>query len=111
MNTMIAESPMTSTMGVGFDATPRRTGDSAAWRQAIGNNQIPARLALLPEAKPGWDRIGVSAIAQLSILVFFLLIPLIFPERLKTALNYSIVEIAQPITMVKVAPPPPKARA
>lgn len=111
MNTMIAEPPMTSTMGVGFSSNPRRNGDSAAWRQAIGNNQIPARLDLLPESKPGWDRIGVSALAQLSILVFFLLIPLIFPERLKTALNYGIVEIAQPITMVKAAPPPPKIRA
>ena len=87
INTMIAEPPMTTTMGVGFGATPRHTGDSAAWRQAIGNKQIGARLDLLPEAKPGWDRIGVSAIAQLSILGFLLLIPLIFPERLKTALN------------------------
>lgn len=111
MNTMILEPPTKTTMGVGFDANQRRSGDSAAWKQAIGTKQVPARLALLPETKPGWDRIGVSAIAQLAILGFFLLLPLIFPERLKTALNYGIVEIAQPITMVKAAPPPPKVRA
>jgi TonB family protein len=110
MTTMIADPPPNTTMGVGFDANRTHKGDSAAWKQAIGTKQVPARLALLPESKPGWDRIGISALSQLAILGFLLLLPLIFPESLKTALNYGIVEIAQPMTMVPVAPPPPKIR-
>jgi TonB family protein len=110
MATMTSDPPLPTTLGVGFDADHTRSGDSAAWKQAIGTTQVPARLALLPETKPGWDRIGISALSQLAILGFLLLLPLIFPERLKTALNYGIVEIAQPLTMVPVAPPPPKIR-
>jgi TonB family protein len=62
---------------------------------------------MLPESKPRWDRIGISAGAQVAILLFVLLIPLVFPQQMKTALNYTIVEIAQPVTEIPVAPPPP----
>jgi TonB family protein len=107
MTTMIAEPSSSTLLGVGFDAQRTRSSNPEAWKRAIGNRPVPARLALLPEAKPRWDRIGLSAMAQLAILTFFLLLPLIFPEQLKTALNYSIVEIAQPVTEIPVAPPPP----
>lgn len=107
MTTMIVEQPRRTTMGVGFEANRGRTGDPQAWKRAIGTRPVAARLALLPEPKSRWDRIGVSALGQVSILVFLLLIPLIFPERMKTALKYQIVEIMQPVTEVPVAPPPP----
>lgn len=110
MTTMLADPPIKTTMGVGFNASRARSGDTAAWKQAIGTKQIPARLALLPETKPGWDRIGLSALGQLAILGFLLLLPLIFPDMMKTALNYNSVEIATPLTTVPVAPPPPKIR-
>ncbi len=78
----------------------------------MGSRPIPARLALLPEPKPNWNRLGFSAIAQLVILTFLLAVPLLYPEQMKTALNYTSVEIAQPLTEIPVAaepPPPPKA--
>src|SRR5262249_40059989 len=69
-----------------------------------------ARLALLPEPKRRWDRIGVSAMGQVAVLLFLLLMPLIYPERMKTALNYQVVGLMQPVTELPVAPPPPNVK-
>jgi TonB family protein len=94
-------------MGVGFEANRGRAGNPQAWKQAIGTRPVPARLALLPESKPRWDRIGVSAFGQLAILGFLLIVPLIFPQQMKTALNFRVVELMQPVTEIPVAPTPP----
>jgi TonB family protein len=107
MTTMIADPPRKTTMGVGFDANRSRTPNPEAWKRAIGTKPIAARLALLPDSKPRWDRIGISAGSQLAILAFVLLIPLVFPQQMKTALNFQIVELMQPVTLIPVAPPPP----
>ncbi len=61
MTTMIADAPRTNSLGVGFDPKPSRAASAEAWKQQIGSKPIPARLALLPEAKPNWRRVGVSA--------------------------------------------------
>jgi TonB family protein len=50
---------------------------------------------------------GVSALGQLAILSFLLIIPMIFPEQMKTALKFQVVELMQPITEIPVAPEPP----
>jgi TonB family protein len=68
---------------------------------------VPARLALLPDAKPNWHRVGFSAAVQLAILGFFLIVPMLYPDQMKTAIQYSYTVIAQPVTMIPVAPPPP----
>ncbi len=94
-------------MGVGFEANRSRSANSQAWKNAIGTKSIPARLALLPEPKPRWDRIGLSAGVQLAIFGFLLIIPLLFPNQMKTALNFRVVELMQPVTEIPVAPPPP----
>ncbi|PYT79982.1 MAG: hypothetical protein DMG40_13910 [Acidobacteria bacterium] len=107
MTTMIVDPRRRTTMGVGFESNRGCAGDPQAWRKAIGTRPVAARLALLPEAGSRWDRIGASAVGQVAILSFLLLIPLVFPEQMKTALKYQIVEIMQPVTMVPVAPPPP----
>ena len=107
MTTMIVEPPRRTTMGVGFQANRGRAGNPQAWKVAIGTKRVGARLALLPEAKRRWDRIGVSAAAQLAVLGFLLLLPLIYPDQMATALTYQIVELMQPVTEVPVAPPPP----
>ena len=106
MTTMIADPPTKTTMGVGFESN-RQAKDPAAWKKNIGTKPVAARLALLPDAKPKWDRIGVSAGVQIAILVFVLLLPLIFPQQLKTALKYDIMPLEQPVVMIPVAPPPP----
>jgi TonB family protein len=108
MTTMISDRTGSATrLGVGLDADRRRSPNADAWKTAIGTKPIAARLALLPDSKPRWSRIGVSAGVQLSLLIFCVLIPLIYPDQLRTALNYRNVEIATPLTEIPVAPPPP----
>jgi TonB family protein len=107
MTTMIADPPRKSTMGVGFEANRGRAGDPQAWKKAIGTKQVAARLALLPESKSRWDRIGLSAGIQLGIFGFLLVIPLLFPQQMQTALHLRVTELMQPVTEIPVAPPPP----
>jgi TonB family protein len=107
MTTMIADPPKKTTMGVGFDANRRQAGNPEAWKSAIGTKQIPARLAMLPEAKPRWDRIGLSAVGQLVIVGFLILMPLLYPEKIKAVFNTEMVTMLQPVVEVPVAPPPP----
>jgi TonB family protein len=108
MTTMISDSPKNSTMGVGFDANRSRSkANQEAWRRAIGTKPVAARLELLPEGKPRWNRIGVSAIVQVILIGFVLLVPLLYPEKIKTVLHMDIVQLAQPVIEIPVAPPPP----
>jgi len=101
-------------LGLGLDPK-RKSVNPQAWKDAIGAKMVPARLALLPETKPRWDRIGLSAGGQLAILAVLLLLPQIFPDEMNTALKYTYVELMQPVTEIPVAPepeppppPPPK---
>jgi len=99
-------------MGVGFAANPSRSSaNQEAWRRAIGTKPVAARLELLPEGKPRWNRIGLSLIAQVIAICFVLLVPLLYPERIKTVLHMDIVQLAQPVIEIPGAPPPPKVRA
>ncbi len=106
MTTMIADPPRKTTMGVGFQANRGRSGDPQAWKKAIGTRPVAARLALLPDSEPRWDRIGLSAVGQLAIFGFLFVIPLLFPQQMKTALNFRVMELMQPVTEIPVAPPP-----
>ncbi|MDP9339915.1 MAG: energy transducer TonB [Acidobacteriota bacterium] len=107
---MILDPPKT-TMGVGFEANrSRSSANQEAWRRAIGTRPVAARLELLPEGKPRWNRIGLSAVIQIILISFVLLVPLLYPERIKTVLHLDIVQLAQPVTEIPVAPPPPKVR-
>ncbi len=111
MTTMISDRPTKTSMGVGFDANrPRSTANQEAWRRAIGTKPVAARLELLPEGKPRWNRIGLSAIVQIILISFVLLVPLLYPERIKTVLHMDIVQLAQPTIEIPVAPPPPKIK-
>src|SRR5271165_6596710 len=114
MTTMIADPPPRTSLGVGFNTSRSRAAASEAWKQHIGNRQVPARLALLPDGEPRWGRLGVSAVVQVTFLLFMLLVPLMYPEQMKTGLKFVSVEIAQPLTEIPVAPeppPPPKVKA
>jgi len=108
MNTLIAEAPASKThLGVGFDSNRGSAQHRDAWKRSIGTKQVPARLAMLPEGESRWQRVGISAIAQIIIVAFLLALPLFFPERLKTALNMQVVPLSMPVTEIPVAPPPP----
>ena len=105
---MIADPPPKVTrLGVGFDANRRAPQNREAWKQAIGTKPISARLAKLPEPKRNWNRIGLSAGIQIAAFIFLLMIPLLYPEKMPTALNFRITEIATPVIAIPVAPPPP----
>jgi TonB family protein len=108
MTLMIAE-PSTSGMslGVGFDGGRFRPRNEA-WRTTIGNKPVPARFDLLPEGEKRWDRIGLSAILQVSLLTFFVVMPIFFPERL-SALKYQVTPLQWLVTEVPTPPPPPAA--
>jgi TonB family protein len=107
MTSMLADPVTKTTIGVGFNAAKTRSADSEAWKRAIGTRPVAARLALLPEGKSRWGRVGLSAIAQIIIVGFILLMPLLYPQRMRTALSYDIVELVHPVTEIPVAPPPP----
>ena len=108
MTTMIADQPRKTSLGVGFDATRGRGASTPAWKQNIGTRPVPARLALLPEGKSRWGRVWISAGLQMCIVVGLILVPLLYPEAMKTSVKYyNFTAIAQPVTEIPVAPPPP----
>jgi TonB family protein len=106
MTTMISERPLKTRLGVGLDSFRRPASEPQAWKKNIGTKPIPARLALLPDGESRMKRVGISAIVQIAFVGFVLIIPLVFPQQISTALKYSYTEIAQPITEIPVAPPP-----
>ena len=108
MTTMIADQPRKTSLGVGFDATRGRGASTPAWKQNIGTRPVPARLALLPEGKSRWGRVWISAGLQICVVVGLILVPLLYPEAMKTSVKYyNFTAIAQPVTEIPVAPPPP----
>jgi TonB family protein len=107
MISMIADQPMSGTrLGVGFDARARARNE--AWKNSIGNKKVPARFDLLPDGDKRWDRIGVSAVLQILLVTFFVVMPIFFPERL-AALKYQVTPLQWVVTEIPVAPPPPPA--
>ena len=103
---MIADPPTSGMrLGVGFDAGRARTR-TEAWKTTIGTKPVPARFALLPEGKKRWDRMGLSAMLQISLVTFFVVMPIFFPERIDQ-LKYSVVPLFMPVSEIPVAPPPP----
>ena len=113
MTTMIADPPRKTALGVGFDAYRGRAANPEAWKRNMGSRPVAARLSLLPDHKPNWGRVGASAVLQISILIFFLLVPLLYPEGMKTALHfYTTTPLTTPMTEIPVATPPapPKAK-
>ena len=76
-------------------------------RDAMVRRRVAARFELLPEPKSRWNRMGWSAAAQLAFFSLLLLIPTIFPQQIKTALKFDVVDLAQPVTYINPAPPTP----
>ena len=108
MTTMIADPPTKSTrLGVGFNTDRKVPQNREAWKQAIGTKPISARIGLLPEPKRNWNRLGVSAGVQIAVVIFLIMMPLFYPEKMATALHYNYTEIATPVINIPVAPPPP----
>jgi TonB family protein len=108
MNTVTEETPTRQTrLNVGFEAHQGASGKTEAWKRSIGNKGVAARLEMLPEGESRLGRVGVSLIAQILILGFFVALPIFFPERLKAVLNQQVIPLAMPVTEI-ATPPPPK---
>src|SRR5436190_22999301 len=109
MNTILEETPTKTSLGVGFGA---KRGSSDAWKRSIGTTKVPARLEMLPEGESRLNRVGASAVVQIVLLIFFVALPVFFPEILNTIRNMAFIPLAMPVTEVPVAPPPrpPKIR-
>jgi TonB family protein len=114
MTTMIVDPPRRNSLGIGLNVPRDRAANNQAWKAHMGTRPVPARLALLPESKPNWERVGLSAILQISVLSFFLVMPLLYPEGMSTAIHfYSFTPLTTPQTEIPVAPeppPPPKVK-
>jgi len=108
MTTMIADPPTSTTWAWGSKQTAKQR--SSCLEKEHWDKTRCSKTRLASRQKPRWDRIGVSAGVQLAILAFVLLLPLIFPQQLKTALHFQIVELARPVTENSGGPsaPPPK---
>src|SRR5229473_4970238 len=79
-------------------------------RSPLVRRGVSARLELLPDAKPRWNQLGLSAAGQLVILGLALLSPMIFPQTMKTALKFDVIELMQPVTEIPVAPETPRPK-
>src|ERR1700704_4175987 len=79
-------------------------------RSPLVRQGVSARLELLPDAKPRWNQLGLSAAGQLVILGLALLSPMIFPQTMKTALKFDVIELMQPVTEIPVAPETPRPK-
>jgi TonB family protein len=115
MTLMLSDPPikanMGSSMGVGFGANRSRFAtDHEAWKRALGSKPVAARFELLPNGKSRLNRIGVSAIAQVILIGFVVLMPLLYPEKIKTVLHMDIITPLVPPIEIPVAPPPPRPK-
>jgi TonB family protein len=82
-------------------------------KEATVRSRVSAHFELLPDQQPRWGRMGLSAAGQLVFLGFVLLTPMIFPQQMRTALKFDVVELMQPVTEIHIAPatpPPPKIK-
>jgi TonB family protein len=87
--------------------------DSQAWKKMIGQKPVPARLEVLPEGKPRWSALLTSAIFQTALAMFVAVLPLIFPNELKTRMIYDVIPVAPLKTEFLLPTPsdPPVRRA
>src|SRR5215472_7178900 len=89
---------------------PRKTPTFSPPRSPLVRHGVSARFELLPDVKLRWNKVGLSAALQLVIVGLALLSSIIFPQAMKLALKFDVVELMQPVTEIPVAPRPPRAK-
>jgi TonB family protein len=90
----------------------RKSPTPLAAKGAISGKRVAVRFELLPDQKSRWGRMGLSAVGQLITLGLLLLSPMVFPQTMRTALKFDVVELIQPVTEIPAPPatPPPPPR-
>jgi len=84
--------------------------DPEAWKKLIGQKAVGARLSTLPETKPRWSALLTSTLFQGAVAAFLVILPMFFPQKLVTQIEYAVVPLTAPQTEFPVAkpqPPPP----
>src|SRR3974390_1896397 len=104
-------SPRPELKPVSENPEPLKTPTLSPPRSPQVRQGVSARFELLPAAKPRWNQVGLSAAGQLVILGLALLSPTIFPQTMKTALKFDVIELMQPVTEIPVASETPKPPA
>jgi TonB family protein len=92
-------------MNINLKSAPLALGN-----QAAAGRKVSARFEMLPDHKPQWGRMGASAAGQLAVVGFLLMTPMLFPQEMRTALKFDVVQLMMPVTEIPVpkqAPPPP----
>ena len=74
-----------------------------AWQKLIGEKPIVARLEPLPDHPTNWRALATSTFAQVSVIVAFLLLQILFPQNLITRVAYDVVPLAGPTIEVPTA--------
>jgi TonB family protein len=110
MSTTFLSTRQTSLPNPNRFTPPAPASQKDAWKEKVGNKQVPARLSLLPTGKPRTGVMGVSLIAQITVAAFLVSIPMLFPQRLIPKMMYSVIPIATPPTEVPLPPKPPVVR-
>ena len=100
--------------GFRIGATPQGSRSvPEAWKKMVGQKPVPARLATLPDSKLRWSALLTSTLFQATLAVVLVAIPMFFPDRLVTKIEYEVTPLATPDTSVplpKKAPPVAQAR-
>jgi TonB family protein len=100
LNTFTPESPRTlHTLG------PAPKADPQAWKTMIGAKPVPARLAVLPDAKSRWSSMLTSVAFQIVAAAVVVALPLFFPSELKTSFLYQVTPLAPLKTEVELPAP------
>src|SRR6266403_2118401 len=90
----------------------RESSTPLTGKDAISSKRVAARFELLPDQKSQWGRMGLSAVGQLGTLGLLLLSPVVFPQTMRPAMKFDVVELVQPVTEIHAPPatPPPPPR-
>src|SRR6516164_6947602 len=107
---VLPPSPRPELKPVSENPVPLKTPTLSPPRSPQVRQGVSARFEVLPDAKPRWNQVGLSAAGQLMILGLALLSPMIFPQTMKTALKFDVIELMQPVTEIPVAPETPKPK-
>ncbi len=81
--------------------------DPQAWKALVGTNPVDVRFSLLPETKPRMGALGASLILQICLAIFFVMIPLLFPQQMIPKTIYLVTSLAGPPLDI---PEPPKPK-
>jgi TonB family protein len=102
--------PIDSTLNLGFATSSPSSSPSPkkdAWKAQVGQRQVAARFALLPDGHARWGAMSLSLALQIVLAATVVAIPLLFPQQMIPKMIYQVMDVAEPPTEVPLPPPAP----